>query len=173
MVDIGGWCAPKARARKDGLPKEMACRGIGVSQKQGMRLQRKSQAAWARNPCYEKNQITWRCAAKGWRGRPQTSSVSIAPSSPPQRRPPAFGKEPLWSARPAVRSRPSGATQHRWGKSGLGALLRERKVTGRDASLPAPLLTSSFELVARGTVGALPQTPQGTLSLDPARGIAP
>ena len=43
----------------------------------------------------------------------------------------------------------------------LGALLRERKVTGRDASLPAPWLTSSFELVARGTVGALPQTPQG------------
>ena len=47
------------------------------------------------------------------------------------------------------------------GKSSLGALLRKRKVTGRDASLPAPWLTSSFELVARGTVGALPQTPQG------------
>ncbi len=26
------------------------------------------------------------------------------------------------------------------GKSGLGALLRERKVTGRDASLPAPFV---------------------------------
>ena len=92
MVGVGGWCAPKARARKDGLPKEMACRGIGVSPKQGMRLQRKSQAAWTRNPCYEKNQVTWRCAAKGWRGRPQTSSVSIAPSSPPQRRTPCFRK---------------------------------------------------------------------------------
>ena len=32
------------------------------------------------------------------------------------------------------------------------------------------LLTSSFELSYRPTVGALPQTPQGTLSLDPARG---
>ena len=51
-----------------------------------------------------------------------------------------------------------------------GALLRERKVTGRDASLPAPLLSAVGILVARGTVGALPQTPQGTLSLDPARG---
>ena len=51
-----------------------------------------------------------------------------------------------------------------------GALLRERKVTGRDASLPAPLLSAFSILVARGTVGALPQTPQGTLSLDPARG---
>ena len=54
-----------------------------------------------------------------------------------------------------------------------GALLRERKVTGRDASLPAPLLSAFGILVARGTVGALPQTPQGTLSLDPARGDPP
>ena len=56
------------------------------------------------------------------------------------------------------------------GGSSLGALLRKRKVTGRDASLPAPLLTASLKLSVRGTVGALPQTPQGTLSLDPARG---
>ena len=92
--------------------------------------------------------------------------VEGATAKPPPRlrrgEPPAFGKEPLWSARPAVRSRPSGATQHRWGKSGLGALLRERKVTGRDASLPAPLLADSFEMVTRLTVGALPQTPQGS-----------
>ena len=52
----------------------------------------------------------------------------------------------------------------------MRARLRTRKVTGRDASLPAPLLTVPFELSARETVGALPQTPQGTLSLDPARG---
>ncbi len=57
-----------------------------------------------------------------------------------------------------------------WGKSSLGARLRTRKVRGRDASLPAPLLVTSLGLVGRGTVGALPQTPQGTLSLDPARG---
>ena len=57
-----------------------------------------------------------------------------------------------------------------WGKSSLEARLRTRKVTGRDASLPAPLLSAFGILVARGTVGALPQTPQGTLSLDPARG---
>ena len=55
----------------------------------------------------------------------------------------------------------------------LRALLRERKVTGRDASLPAPWLSAFSILVARGTVGALPQTPQGTLSLDPARGNPP
>ena len=50
----------------------------------------------------------------------------------------------------------------------LRALLRERKVTCRDASLPAPWLSAFCILVARGTVGALPQTPQGTLSLDPS-----
>ena len=60
-----------------------------------------------------------------------------------------------------------------WGKSSLGARLRTRKVRGRDASLPAPLLAASLGLVGRGTVGALPQTPQGTLSLDPARGNCP
>ena len=53
------------------------------------------------------------------------------------------------------------------GRAAWGALLRERKVTGRDASLPAPLLLASLGLVARGTVGALPQTPQGALPLDP------
>ena len=57
-----------------------------------------------------------------------------------------------------------------WGKSSLGARLRTRKVRSRDASLPAPLLTASLGLVGLGTVGALPQTPQGTLSLAPARG---
>ena len=60
-----------------------------------------------------------------------------------------------------------------WGKSSLGARLRTRKVRGRDAALPAPLLAASLGLVGRGTVGALPQTPQGTLSLDPARGNFP
>ena len=60
-----------------------------------------------------------------------------------------------------------------WGKSSLGARLRTRKVRGRDAALPAPLLTASLGLVGLGTVGALPQTPQGTLSLDPARGNCP
>ena len=56
------------------------------------------------------------------------------------------------------------------GKSSLGARLRTRKVRGRDASLPAPLLSAFEMMFSRGTVGALPQTPQGTLSLDPARG---
>ena len=83
---------------------------------------------------------------------------------------PAYGKEPLCLedqqlgrahlARQCASSR----------KSSLGARLRTRKVTGRDASLPAPLLSAFEMLVAHGTVGALPQTPQGTLSLDPARG---
>ena len=34
-------------------------------------------------------------------------------------------------------------------------------------------LTFLTQLITRPAVGALPQAPQGTLSLDPARGIAP
>ena len=67
-------------------------------------------------------------------------------------------------------SRKKGSSRNLGGRAAGGARLRTRKVTGRDASLPAPLLPASLKLVGRGTVGALPQTPQGTLSLDPARG---
>jgi hypothetical protein len=61
------------------------------------------------------------------------------------------------------------------GWSGLGALLRERKVTGRDASLPAPLLIFPLEWSPVKQLGRCPKphkgrrplTLQGTLSLDP------
>ena len=61
-----------------------------------------------------------------------------------------------------------GSSRNLGGRTTWGARLRTRKVRGRDAALPAPLLAASLELVGRGTVGALPQTPQGTLSLDPS-----
>ena len=63
------------------------------------------------------------------------------------------------------RTKQKDSSRNLGGKSSLGARLRTRKVTGRDASLPAPLLSAFKMMVARGTVGALPQTPQGTLSL--------
>ncbi len=63
-----------------------------------------------------------------------------------------------------------GSSRNLGGRATWGARLRTRKVRGRDAALPAPLLAASLELVGRGTVGALPQTTQWTLSLDPARG---
>ena len=57
----------------------------------------------------------------------------------------------------------------------LRALLRERKVTGRDASLPAPLLIFPLEWSHVKQLGRCPKphkgrrplTLQGTLSLDP------
>ena len=58
-------------------------------------------------------------------------------------------------------------------RAAWGVLLRMREVTGRDASLPAPLLAASFGVVARPVVGALPQTPPEAPPLDSARGIAP
>ena len=59
-------------------------------------------------------------APKVSKGRSQTSSVSIALWSPPQRRNPCVREKAAMVARPAVRSRPSGATQHRCWKSSLG-----------------------------------------------------
>ena len=58
-------------------------------------------------------------------------------------------------------------------RAAWGAHLRMRKVTGRDASLPAPLLSAFGILVARKTVGALPQTLPEALPLDSARGNFP
>ncbi len=171
MVGVGE--APQKRGRgKDGLPKEMACRGIGVSQKQGMRLQRKSQAAWTRNLLLrEKNQVTWRCAAKGWRGDRK------APSSPPQRRTPLLSEKSRYGRQDQQFGRAHLARHSTGGeKAAWGAHLRMRKVTGRDASLPAPWLATSFGAVARERVGALPPnptrelrplTPQGDSPLTP------
>ena len=59
------------------------------------------------------------------------------------------------------------------GSAAWGARLRTREVTGRGASLPAPWLAVSLELVVRKTVGALPQTPPEALPLDSARGNFP
>ena len=129
MVGVGGWCAPKAWARKDGLPKEMACRGIGVSQKQGMRLQRKSQAAWARNfcckknqaawtrnPCYEKNQVTWRCAAKGWRGRPQSPLLASAEATPLLSEKSRYGRQDQQFGRAHLARHSTGGEKAAWGR---------------------------------------------------------
>ena len=89
---------------------------------------------------------------------------------------PAFGKDKLClidqlfgRAHPARRSTDVG-------KSSLGALLREREVTGRDASLPAPLWTFPLEWSHEEQLGRCPKpyqrrclwTPQGGSPLDPS-----
>ena len=112
-------------------------------------------------------------ATEGVNGRSQTSSVSFAPCRLRRGEIPYLRERAAMVARPAIRSRPSARHSIDVEESSLGARLRTREVTGRDASLPAPLLSAFGILVARETVGALPQAPQGTLSLDPARGNFP
>ena len=110
-------------------------------------------------------------ATEGVKGAIADFVCFLRPLSPPQRRNPLLtGKSRyVWktsnSVAPIWRDNVQVVERAAW-----GARLRTREVTGRDASLPAPLLSAFGILVARGTVGALPQTPQGTLSLDPARG---
>ena len=86
---------------------------------------------------------------------------------------PTYGKEPLCLEDQQLGRAHLARHSIDVGKSSLGARLRTRKVTGRDASLPAPLLSAFGILVVRGTVGALPQTPPEAPPLDSARGNFP
>ena len=82
----------------------------------------------------------------------------------------SYGRKPNYVVAPIWRD-----NMQQVGESSLGALLRERKVTGRDASLPAPLLIFPLEWSPVKQLGRCPKphkgrrplTPQGTLSLDP------
>ena len=59
------------------------CEGVsGATAKPPTRARRRD------SPCNDENQAAWVCTAKGCRGRPQTSSVFIAPDSRPQARNP-------------------------------------------------------------------------------------
>ena len=58
-------------------------------------------------------------------------------------------------------------------KSKLGGASEDAQSYWQGRFAACALLTCPLGLVGRGTVGALPQTPQGTLSLDPARGNCP
>ena len=60
-----------------------------------------------------------------------------------------------------------------WGKSSLGGASADARSYWQGRFAACALVGCSFGMVARKTVGALPQTPQGTLSLDPARGNFP
>ena len=109
--------------------------------------------------------------AKGSRGRPQTSSVSIAPLSPPQRRNPCLRERQAMSGRQAIRSRPSGATQHRCWKEQLGG-----RSCGSAKLLAGTLrclrLCGLFSLNWSPVelLGRCPKPHKGAPPLDPARG---
>ena len=63
-----------------------------------------------------------------------------------------------------------GSSRNLGGEAAWGRVCGRAKILAGTLRCLRLLLTSSFELSDRPTVGALPQTPQGTLSLDPARG---
>ena len=113
-------------------------------------------------------------ATEGVKGAIADFVCFLRPLSPPQRRNPLLtGKSRyVWktsnSVAPIWRDNVQVVERAAW-----GARLRTREVTGRDASLPAPLLSAFAILVARGTVGALPQTPPEAPPLDSARGNFP
>ena len=171
MVGVGGWCAPKARARKDGLPKEMACRGIGVSQKQGMRLQRKkSSRMGTKSLLREKsNNMEVRC-----------EGVEGATAKPPPRlrrgEIPCLRAKVTMSERTDAWSRPSGATICKWWVKQLGGASADAQSywQGRFAAcaLVGDFLWSgrprkSWGVAPNPTRELRPLTPQGGFPLDP------
>ena len=86
---------------------------------------------------------------------------------------PCLRERVAMSERQAGRSRPFGATQHRCWKEQLGGASEEARSYWQGRFAACAFVGCLFELSARKTVVALPQTPQGTLSLDPARGNFP
>ena len=105
------------------------------------------------------------CSPKVSKGRSESPLVAPAGAKPLLAEKSHYGRKANYVVAPIWRDNVQVV-----GKASWGARLRTRKVTGRDASLPALLRASSFELVARGAVGALPQTPPEALPLDSARG---
>ena len=73
----------------------------------------------------------------------------------------------------AIWSRPFGATLHRCWVEQLGGAPAGAQSYWQGRFAACAFVDFSFGMVTRGTVGALPQTPQVTLSLDPARGNFP
>ena len=125
------------------------------------------------SPCNEKvkPQITPKVAApKVSKGRSESPLVASAEAKSP-----ACGKELLCLKDRQVGRAHLARHSTDVGKSSLGALLRKREVTGRDASLPAPLLTFPLEWSPEKQLGRCPKphkgrcplTLQGALPLDP------
>ena len=72
--------------------------------------------------------------------------------------------------KPAARSRPFGAAMCKGGEKQVGGAPAGAQSYWQGRFAACALVDFSFGMVARGTVGALPQTPQGALPLDPAKG---
>ncbi len=123
-----------------------------------------------------KDQVTWRCTRRFPTGDRRRSSVFIALWSPQQRRnPPACGKNRLRLKDQLLGRAHLARHSINVEKIKLWARLRTRKVTGRDASLPAPLLETFAYWSPAERLGRCPKphqrrclwTPQGALPLDP------
>ena len=113
---------------------------------------------------------------KGSRGRSQTSSVFIAPSSPPQRRNPCLRARPAMVGSQAAWSRPFGATLHRCWVEQLGGASADAQSywQGRFAACTfvervrhTGRPRNSWGVAPHPTRELRPLTPQGALPLDP------
>ena len=173
----------------------MVCREIGASQKpecptarpQACPCNMKKPVTWMSIPAAKKVKHHGSVRAEGVKGAsadfvcfhcPLVAPAGAIPPATKNTTPLAgesccINKSTALLERPAVWSR-SCARQYEAGrKSYLGAHLRMRKVTGKDASLPAPLLTFPLEWSPVEQLGRCPKPHKGAPPLDPARGNFP
>ena len=110
-------------------------------------------------------------APKGSRGRPQTSSVSIAPLSPPQRRNPllaektSYGRKSCSVVAPICRDNVQAAGRAAWGRSCGSAKLVAGTLRCLRLCWGLPWSWSSVK-----QLGRCPKPHKGAPPLDPARG---
>ena len=108
------------------------------------------------------------CAPEGVKG-----AIGKPPCRARRREIPCFRESPTMSGRHAIRSRPSDATICKEWIEQLGGAPAGAQSYWQGRFAACTFVDFSFGMVARETVGALPQTPQGAPPLDPARDIVP
>ena len=107
-------------------------------------------------------------APKVSKGRSESPLVASAEAKSPACR------KDLLCLKDQLRGRAHLARQYASGRMcSLGARLRTRKITGRDASLPAPLLETFAYWSPAERLGRCPKPLKGAPPLDPARGNFP
>ena len=123
------------------------------------------------NPCREKAQLTGVCTEGFQRAIADFVRFHCPFVASAEAKSPAFGKDQLWSE--VKQSGRAHLARHSIGvgKSSLGGASEEARSYWQGRFAACAFVGCLFELSARKTVGALPQTPQGTLSLDPFRAI--
>ena len=169
MVGVGGWCAPKARARKDGLPKEMACSGDWcVPKARDAPATKKSSSMGTKFLLQEKSSSMGVSAPKGSRGRSESPLVASAEANPLLSEKSRYGRQDQQFGRAHLARHSTGGEKAAWGRICGCAKLLAGTLRCLRLGWRLPLERSPAK-----ELGRCPKPHKGAPPLDPARGIPP